>query len=432
MKWSTFVLFISVFLASAIPTRAQDSPEDLYELQERIKRLERRIQRMEKGPTAPAPQNAESTPSSSKAEKSIPVPFPEMPRATGSSADSAFATATGLTRTFNPAISVNGLFLGTYRSIENNIPDTETKTGLDIQEMELQFTANVDTYLRANFRVSFEDDEVEIEESFVDLLLFDRVALRAGQFYTHLGKHNLLHTHQFPFIDVPLVNREIFGAEALLEIGVGLSYLMPLPWYSEWVFEFVEGDNSNLFDAPLNDDFAYILHSRNLWDLNEDTTMEIGGSYSTGRNGTGAALGNRNRTTQIAGGNLTLKWKPARQARYKTLVWQSEYIRTWKETGVNALSGLDNPDDNKGGMYSYLQYQFAEQWWIQARYGYFGFHQAEEANDQQRTTLLLGYVPSEFSAIRLQYSYIDEDISNEHQVLLQLNFSLGSHPAHRY
>ncbi len=432
MKWSGIVLFILVCLASATHTCAQEAKEDIYELQEQIKRLERRIQRIEKGQSVPTAPESESASDPMKKEGPVSVPFPRMPRVTGSSADSAFATSTGLSRTFNPAISVNGLFLGTYRSIENNNPNADVKTGLDIQEMEVQFTANVDTYLRANFRISFEDDEVEIEESFVDLLLFDRLALRAGQFYTHLGKHNLLHTHQFPFIDVPLVNKEIFGKEAFLEVGAGFSYLMPLPWYSEWIFEFVEGDNVNLFDAPLNDDFAYIFHSRNLWDLNEDTTLEVGGSFSTGRNGTGSALGNRNRTTQVAGANLTLKWKPARQARYKTLVWQSEYIGAWKETGVNALSGLDNPDDNKGGMYSYVQYQFAEQWWVQARYGYFGFHQPDAANDQQRYTALLGYVPSEFSAIRLQYNYIDEDISNEHQVLLQLNFSLGSHPAHRY
>ena len=432
MKGLSLVLFLGIGLFFVPGVQAQQPAEDTFELQERIKRLERRIKRLEQGQSAPQTTEPITKPDAVQDSQPVAKPFPRAPRATGSSADSAFATATGLSRTFNPAISVNGLFLGTYRSIENDNPNADVKTGMDIQEMELQFTANVDTYLRANFRVSFENDEVEIEESFVDLLLLNRLALRAGQFYTHLGKHNLLHTHQFPFIDAPLVNKEIFGDEAFLEIGAGLSYLMPLPWYSEWIFEFVEGRNDLLFNGPLNDDFVYLAHSRNLWDLNEDTTVEIGGSFAIGRNGAGGNLGSDNRTTRIAGANLTLKWKPARRARYKTLVWQSEYIGAWQETGVDPLTTVDNPDTNRGGMYSFIQYQFAEQWWVQARYGYFGFHQLETANDKQRTSVLLGFVPSEFSAVRLQYNYIDEDWSNEHQVFLQLNFSMGSHPAHTY
>ena len=240
-----------------------ENPEYI-ELKEQMKRMERRMKKLEgkplgvpgtgiTDPTAPSP----GTPSSK-----IPSAA-SGGRATGSSADSAFSTATGLSRTFNPAISVNGLFQGTYRSRDNDDPNAEVKTGLKVQELELQFSANVDKWLSANIRFTFEDDEFEIEEAFADVLLMDRIALRAGQFYTHFGKHNLLHQHQFPFIDGPLVNQEIFGDEGLLEVGTGLNYLVPLPWYSELIFEFLEGNNENLFDAPLNDDFAYLVHTKN-------------------------------------------------------------------------------------------------------------------------------------------------------------------------
>jgi len=344
-------------------------------------------------------------------------------RATGSSADSAFSTATGLSRTFNPAISINGLFQGTYRSLENDNPNTEVKTGLKVQEVEVQFAANVDKWLRANIRFSYEDDQFTLEEGFVDVLLMNRIALRAGKFYTHFGKHNLLHRHQFPFIDAPLVNQEIFGGEALQDVGAGLNYLVPLPWYSELIFEFMEGNNENLFNAPLNDDFAYLFHTKNLWDLDEDTTFELGGSYVTGRNG--ATGGAEHSQSQAAGANFTMKWKPAQRLRYQTLVWQTEYLGSWKETGPTT------PDDNKGGIYSYLQYQFLQRWWMQGRYDYFGLHRPAGVNEKHRYTALFGYVPSEFSALRLQYSFLD-DLRDEHQLILQLNFSLGSHPAHLY
>jgi hypothetical protein len=284
------------------PPKIQNNPEYI-ELKEHIKRLERRIKKLEGKPlgtpgsgiTDPTTAQPGATPSQKPAEVS-------GERVTGSSSDSAFSTVTGLSRTFNPAISVNGLFQGTYRSRENDNPNADVKTGFKVQELELQFSANVDKWLNANIRFTFEDDEFEIEEAFADVLLMDRLALRAGQFFTHFGKHNLLHQHQFPFIDAPLINQEIFGGEGLLEEGAGLSYLVPLPWYSELIFEFLEGSNENLFNAPLNDDFAYLFHTKNLWDLDEDTTLELGGSYVTGRNSvTGGAA---NSQSQAAGGNM--------------------------------------------------------------------------------------------------------------------------------
>ena len=405
------------------PSKLEDNPEYI-ELKERMKRMERRLKKLEGQPVG--------TPGSGITDPTAPPPgthASQIPaaasggRATGSSADSAFSTATGLSRTFNPAISVNGLFQGTYRSRENNNPNAEVKTGLKVQEIELQFSANVDKWLSANIRFTFEDDEFEIEEAFADVLLMNRLALRAGQFYTHFGKHNLLHQHQFPFIDAPLVNQEIFGEEGLLEVGTGLNYLVPVPWYSELIFEFLEGGNENLFDAPLNDDFAYLFHTKNLWDLDEDTTLELGGSYVTGRNG--ATGGAAHSQSQAAGANLTVKWKPAQRLRYQTLVWQTEYLGSWQETGPAT------PDDNKGGIYSFLQYQFQERWWAQGRYDYFGLHRSAGINEKHRYSALVGFVPSEFSALRLQYSFLD-DLRDEHQLILQLNFSLGSHPAHLY
>jgi hypothetical protein len=408
---------------STLPSALEEIPEYI-EMKERVKRMERRIKKLEGQPLGTPGSGITDPTAAAPVTSSSQIPAtPRGERATGSSADSAFSTATGLSRTFNPAISVNGLFQGTYRSRENDNPNAEVKTGLNVQEIELQFSANVDKWLRANIRFTFEDDEFEIEEAFVDVLLINRLAIRAGQFFTHFGKHNLLHQHQFPFIDAPLINQEIFGDEGLLEEGAGLSFLVPVPWYSELIFEFLEGSNESIFNAPLNDDFAYLFHTKNLWDLDEDTTLEMGGSYVTGRNGTSG--GAANSQSQAAGANLTVKWKPAQRLRYQTLVWQTEYLGAWQETG------LASPDENKGGIYSYLQYQFKERWWLQGRYDYFGLHRSAGINEKHRYSALVGYVPSEFSGLRLQYSFLD-DLRDEHQLILQLNFSLGSHPAHLY
>ena len=76
-----------------------------------------------------------------------------------------------------------------------------------------------------------------------------------------------------------------------------------------------------------------------------------------------------------------------------------------------------------------MQLQHSRRWWIQGRYDLLGV--ATGGNDS-RLSGLVAFVPSEFSALRLQYSQLDEDGDIVHQLLLQLNFTVGSHPAHRY
>lgn len=356
--------------------------------------------------------------------------FPSYNR-TPQSATFERSTATGFSRMFNPAISANGLLLGTYRSVDNDNTSAGTKTGFKVQEVELQATANVDNYLRANLVTAFEDTSTfEIEEFYVDAVITQDFSIRLGKSFANFGKHNFLHQHQFPFIDAPLINLKVFGGEALNESGIGINYLVPLPWYSELIFNVLEGDNDVLLNGTSNNQFAYLLHAKNLWELNEDTTVEATGSFLFGKNGAGTD----NNSSFATGGTLTFKWIPSVEARYRQVEWQTEYIHSERETGVNADSGsIPNPDEQRAGIYSYLKYQFDQNWWAQGRIDYYGFEKTLEEKDQYRLSGLVGFVPSEFSAVRLQYNYLDDKLTrNEHQVLLQLNFTMGSHPAHNY
>ncbi len=378
--------------------------------------------------SAKTPQNFPGAPvSDSGSLQNVLNQFPAYNR-TPQSQSFQRSTATGFSRVFNPALSVNGMYLGTYRSEGNSNTAAETKTGFKIQEIEIQATANVDNYLRSNLVATFEGGTFEVEESYVDALITRNFSIRAGKWFSNFGKHNFLHQHQFPFIDAPLVNANIFGQEALNEIGVGVNYLLPIPWYSELVFDVLEGDNTVLLNGTSNNQFAYLFHAKNLWDLNEDATLEANGSFLFGKNGAGTS----NNSSYAAGGSLTLKWIPSQNARYQQIEWQSEYIHSEREAGVVQATGVKNPDQQRAGMYTYLKYQFAQNWWAQGRYDHYGFERVLGENKQYRLSGLLGYVPSEFSAIRLQYNYLDEQIRDEHQVFLQLNYTMGSHPAHNY
>jgi hypothetical protein len=391
---------ISFFLALVfVLTGSNAFAEEKEYWKKRVEQLEKRVNQLE---------SEKSTPKR-KVSRTVKKPQPRQ------------SSALGPSRAFNPAISVNGLFLGTYVNEGRNDSTREVKTGLKVQEVELRFAANIDTYLHGDLTIAFEDDEVEIEEIIASLLVTNNLSFRAGKFFAPFGKHNLLHTHAFPFIDAPLINEEILGGEGINEVGVGGAYLLPTPWFSEIDLLFLEGENL-LFDGALNDDFLYLSHWKNLVELGDELTAELGGSFGYGRNE--LASGPYNYTT-LAGTDLTFKWKPAGRERYRTLIWQSEFINS-------------SLDVDKKGVYSLLQFQFARRWWVQGRYDFFTIPRdqvggGELKQDKHRYSALLAFVLSEFSALRLQYNFLDQSIAeDEHQAFLQLNFTFGSHPAHKY
>jgi hypothetical protein len=90
---------------------------------------------------------------------------------------------------------------------------------------------------------------------------------------------------------------------------------------------------------------------------------------------------------------------------------------------------------HRGGLYSGLQVQVHRNWWVQGRYDIFGIPQFDGAYKEHRLTGLVALVPNEFSAIRLQYGFIEDEtpgVKDAHEVLVQFNYTFGSHPAHLY
>ncbi len=371
----------------------------------------------------------------------------------GTRSNALSTTATGINRLFNPAISFNTLGLATYRS-KGNGPEGgehddehedqhvhgfgEHETGFRIQELELNAQAYIDNYLRGSITLAMHDvEDIEMEEAFVDFVPFLNLNIRAGKYFVPFGKHAQLHTHQFPFIDAPQAVGGVVGAE-FNEVGIGINPIIPLPWFSEISFNILNGDNETLFDSQHDDDFAYLIHSKNLWDLNENTTLELGGSYAFGENGSSGA----NNHTDVVGANMTIIYRPLNRTRFRSLIWQAEYLGAFKETGIEKETGDHNPDENIGGVYTFLQYQFLQRWWIQGRYDFLGLHNddvpGEAGEDTHQWSALLAFANSEFQSLRLQYNYLDYDgfgdrgFDHEHQLLLQLNFTMGAHPAHLY
>jgi hypothetical protein len=362
--------------------------------------------------------------------------LPDLP----ATAQSASSTATGVSNTFNPAISVNGLFCGQV-SRDSDLPEYNR---IALQEAEAQFTAIVDPFWKANIVAAVhpahahEDEEaqhseaggveLDLEEAYIDgRSLPAGLALRLGKFYLPFGKQVPLHTHQFPFVEAPVAIQVFLGDHGLTEPGARLEATVPLPWYSNLATYAVNGD-AEIFDAE-NRDLAFGGRWNNLWDLSTAATLELGGSYLRGP---AAASWESGSHLDVYGMDLTYKWISPRRSQGPALTLQGELI-------------FPRPQGRPGhplGWYAEAEYRVLRNWWLGATTGQadpdlplaagapeFGDGLAGRVNEYKFDVT---FVPSEFSDLRAEVAYYDSETKDDLRFLVQWNFTIGSHPAHLY
>jgi len=374
------------------------------------------------------------------------------------------STATGLSKAFNPSIGANALFLGTYTSNSEKTDDPHSEafqTGLHIQELELGLMAVVDPFLRAQVTLAMHGVEnIEIEEAYVRTTSLPRgLGLEIGKFFLPFGKHNRLHTHSFPFIDGPWINSVLLGHHGLNDVGIELSYLIPLSRFSEAaVVVFDPGEESPVVTAN-NKNFGYMANWRNLWDITSTTTLEWGISWvgaeasrevlhhlssplsHHGEDDEETVHGNAGQN--IFGTDITFK-HVSPSPKYHSWDISTEYLQELVQYDTNHYAQY-------GGITAYGRFQVSRRWWVQGRSDVLGLpmqvpseateKEVENEDEKQfsngdtpwKLSCGVALVLSEFTAIRLQYDYIDSIIQNpENRVLLQLNVTFGAHPAHSY
>jgi len=359
------------------------------------------------------------------------------------------ASATGISRSFNPAISVNSLFYGMGSSKNEPLySQTGLTQGLHYQEIELMLTANVDVYLKSLVTVSVtEQDGIGLEEAYMTTLRMPIPAtIRGGQMLNTFGGHNLLHLHHFSFADYPLILDQLFGPD-LNEVSVEAAYLMPTSWYMDAIAGFLNGDNPILFNSSKPSDIAYLFHLDNLWDIADEYTIRLGGTFLSGKRGlyhlddfSPVGSDTSSILSTVWGLDFHLKWKPLQHGRYRSITLRGEYVYANLKFNESTSKPLH-------GYFTQLMGQFNIRWWLQFRYDWYNqsadlnrfFPMPDLALDNQKNDLTsnrfsvaLGYVPTEFSAFRLQYNLISLNGETESQIIAQINVTIGSHPAHKY
>jgi hypothetical protein len=335
----------------------------------------------------------------------------------------------------NPSLSFNGLFLGSGEWVDGKLSKPhlgeeageaampgagETYgTGLNVQEMELQILSNVDPYLKANAVLSIPGTEgLEIEEGYVTLVSVPRLLVNVGKIKEPFGRENATHTHALLTIDKSLIGQRVFGGEGLNDVAINAQYMLPTPWYSELTLGIDRGTNEVVMGSGEVAGIGTMVHWKNLVDLSDDASLEIGLSGLTGLD----AFDGR---SMVGGVDVTLKSHGGGRHQFNRVIWQNEFLY------MNRPGASE--DAKLGGLYSTLEYSLSRRWWVGGRFDYVGLPEPAEGGRTLGATAIVVLAPTEFSALRVQAQR--QFLPDGHTVdslTSQLNFTIGVHPAHSY
>jgi hypothetical protein len=331
--------------------------------------------------------------------------------------------------------------------------------GFSLRNAEIAFDGAVDPYFKGFANIVFKLDkdnetDVELEEVYgQSTSLPANLQLKAGQFFAAFGRQNSQHPHQWAFVDAPLILTRTMGPEGLRNVGAQLSWLTPLPFYTEATlgvfngqgenaFSFRNSNDGSLYGRATQDrrlrgigDFLYVPRLASSFDITDEQTIVAGISGAFGPNDTGDHA-----RTEIYGVDFYWKWKPvnARQG-YPFVSWQTEGMYRKFDAGADPAASLPSETIRDYGFYSQLMWGFRPRWVTGLRGEWVtGNNSAIDRSDvfrgdRTRISPVLTFYPSEFSKIRLQYNYDQgQHFTGEHSVWLQFEFLLGAHGAHQF
>jgi hypothetical protein len=361
-----------------------------------------------------------------QARQSTPSPAAAAPQALAQApSSSVIGGSVNNGKVFNPDISVIGDFLGAAGSNQVNPSPV-----MEMHESEVAFQAVVDPYAKADFFISFGEEGVNLEEGYLTFpALPGGLLVKVGKMRAAFGKVNTLHNHVMPWTDRPLVTTNLVGGEdGLDDTGFSVARLIPNKLiFLEATGQVFEGTSGNgLYTSTQRSDLTYVGHLRGYKDITENTNLDFGFSISHGHNASGVVNGDDigRFTTQLYGGDATIRWKPLSRSVYHSFVGRSEFV--WSSR--NQPNGVQ---DAKGYFVS-ADYQLARRWYMGGRYDHSDRPDAATVTDSGQS-LILSYFPSEFSQIRGQYRRTDYGVGpTANEFLFQFQFAIGAHGAHPF
>ncbi len=439
---SAFMLVLGLFSA---PAFADDVNDRLNKLEESVKKQEQTIEQQQ---TTIDNLKAELDKKNQSASQDQ-APAPQAPKASGLFGGSVFT---------NPNISMvldafaYGSNLSNAELANQGIPGFTTnglewKNGFNLDSVELFVFSPIDPYLDMYVNIPFTENGVSIEEAYaVTTSLPSGWQAKVGKFKSNFSRLDAQHPHAWDFFDIALPYRAFLGDEGLGgEKGVQVTYLPALPIYTQFGVEVLQGENDLLFGQSAQDGpHAFTFFIKSSMDTGDSSTLYFGPSVLLGKTDSTSILPN----VEVRGDSALYglegvwKWKPASR---EALTVQAEYLLLTQSGNTEdpATHAVIDPLRRlQDGAYIQAVYR-KNRWGVGARYDVLDlfYDRFELAGVQQnfsakphRETASLEYNPSEFTRVRLQLAHEESDPAGRtnNSAVLQLNLSIGAHPAHSF
>jgi hypothetical protein len=449
---------LAVMIASSLPISTPVFAEDLSDLKNEIRLMredyEQRIAELENKIKQSEQKTQLLETKVSEVQPSIQTPP---------------AAITKSNRSFNPAISA--VLNGQFNSYNGSAEDYSlsgfslagegglAEEGFSLGESEITMSASVDQLFFGQTTIALHEHEgeteVEIEEAFIETLgLGNGLTLKAGRFFAPIGYLNEKHQHAWNFADAPLIYRGLFGNQ-LLNDGIKASYVLPTDLYME-----IGGTLGNGQHNPGNGENSgigdWLVYAKTGGDISFNQSWQVGishwqtspkdRSYSAGHSHDGEEdVPVFNGDTDITNLSMIYKWSPDGNFRQKSITLLGELFYLKENGNITHEDEFSSYNGKQYGGYVEGIYQFQPQWRTGLRYDRLGSDLSGSETElleesgldisgfhPQRYSLMLEWLPSEFSRVRAQLNHDKSSEDDDTQVILQYTVSIGAHGAHSY
>ncbi len=445
MSLQRTALLFAVLMTFKPALAASEDKEDTAELRQEIETLkhdyESRIQKLERRLDKAEHQ-------ARKAERKA-ADAAEIAEDTAIAASSS----TSSRNAFNPAIGAvliaSWSDIGTgWDAIPGFMPGGELgvgDSGFSLGESELNLNSNVDAQFYGNLTLALEDaggsTELAIEEASIQTIALPHgVTIMGGRFFSGLGYLNTFHRHADDFRDAPLPYQAFLGGQYKTD-GVQVRWVVPAPLFVELGGELSWGGAFPATSGSGSGPNAWTVFLHAGGDVGASNSWKAGLSWLsadvTDRSSDVAPMETFTGDSDLTVLDFVWKWAPGGNPTLHNAKLQAEYF--WRdERGVfNSMPY----DGNQTGWYVQGVWQFIPQWRVGYRHDqvdadngapFTGTLLQNPGRASKRDSVMFDWSYSEFSRIRLQYTYDRVLPDADNQYFIQYLVSIGAHGAHEF
>lgn len=313
----------------------------------------------------------------------------------------------------NPEISVTG----DARLIAR---EGRQRDNAQVREFEFAFQSALDPYSHTKIFVTFEQDEIAIEEGYVYWTgLPGRLRADVGKFRQPVGDLNRWHLHALPESEYPLVYRRFLSAEGLTGIGLSLYTALPVSFFGAthelWV-QGVSAESDGLLAGSRQP--ALLGRLQNFRQFTRSTYGQLGVTVAGGNNADSAFTG------RLFGLDARLTWRPPEAATRREFTLRAE--------GYLLRSTLSGSATHRTGGFVDATFRAGRRWVVATRYDWV---QSPRGTPDTEWAIVpsLTWWQSEFVYLRLEGQHRRSERRGERNlVLLQAVWAMGPHKHETY